>query len=201
MDNMVFPVLYTLFLVALLAFGLVYLLRLWYFTHKSEATRRFVTKVFRRHGALREWRVLDNVTVGKGDAAVMVDHLVAGPFGVIIACDLHQKGNVYGEMDAENWILTDGEDGREKKRETIPSPYYRVRCAEQQLRTMLAANKIYNVPVEVVVPKTMKQYSYITGSDEYLLSRSDLKNRLQRSKYDKDNGIDIQKITAMFENN
>ncbi|MEG1875836.1 MAG: nuclease-related domain-containing protein, partial [Angelakisella sp.] len=103
--------------------GLWYLLRLWLNTKRSYLTKKRVTKALRRHGALREWKVLENVTLGTGDQAATVDQLVVGPFGMLVACDVHQKGSIYGDLDAREWILTTGSEGNEKK-SRIPSPYF-----------------------------------------------------------------------------
>ena len=191
--------LYWTAMILLVTFAVVYLLRKWYYNRNTPATRRLVASVIRRHGAIRGWKLLNNVIVGEGEQAVEIDHLVVAPFGVIIACDLHQRGNAYGELEAQGWIMTIGEDGKERKRETIENPYRRARRAEEQLRKLFAKHKVYSVNVEVIVPKTMKQNSYITGSSEYLFNRKQLAALLAKSRYEKDNGVKVDSIVSLFD--
>lgn len=163
----------------------------------SEITRKAATKAFRLHGGIRGWKVLEDVTLGEGGAAVAIDQLVIGPFGVIVACDLHQKGNVYGELEGEEWIVGVGEEGQERKTR-IPSPYRQAQRAVEQLRVLFAANKVYSVPVEILVPKTQKQGCYITGGGQYILGAKELKALLEKSRFEKDNGVNVEVIAALL---
>ncbi|MEG0541163.1 MAG: nuclease-related domain-containing protein [Angelakisella sp.] len=185
-------------LTAIFFIGVIsFFLRRIYLAKHSEKTKSNATKVFRRHGAIRNWKVLTDVTLGVGDQAITADQLVIGPFGVIVACDLHQKGNVYGDLTAPEWILATGEDANEKKTRIV-SPYHTAEQGVEQLRSMFAKAKIYSVPVELMVPKTQKQGSYITGSSQYLFSCKELKTQLEKSRFEKDNGVDIEAVAALF---
>lgn len=191
--------LYWILFFGFIGFALTVLLRKWYLSRHNEATTKRATRAFRMHGNIRGWKTFEKVTLGSGDTAVVVDQLVVAPFGVIVACDLHQKGSVYGDMDAERWVISDGgEDRKEKKREYIASPYHRARLAEQQLRKLFAKEKIYSVPVEIIIPKTMNQTSYITGSSELLIDTRKLKKQLEKVRYEKNSGVDVARIAALF---
>lgn len=198
MTTVAFFLIYVAAMAILLLVGGLWLLRKLYYGRKPHKTKRFVAQLFGRRGRLRGWRCLNNITLGSGADAVVVDHLVVGSFGVILACDIYQKGNIYGELEAAQWLCTIGEDGKEKKRETLESPYRRVRKAEELLRSLFAANKIYSVPVEVMIPRTGKQGCYITGSSDYALTRKELGNQLGRSRYEKDNNVPVERIVALF---
>lgn len=170
----------------------------WYLSRHTLLTCKKATRIFRNHGALRGWKVLEDVTIGEGDKAVTVDQLVIGPFGVIVACDLHQKGKVYGELTATEWILAKGEDGAETKTR-ITSPYYRATQGMEQLAKRLSKEKIYRVPIEVLVPKTgAKQLHYITGISEFMLTLREVKTLLGKSRFEKDNGVKVEQIAALF---
>lgn len=197
MINQDFMVLYWIgtgiFFVCLMA----YLIRKVYILKHSEYTKKAAAKVFRMHGGIRGWKVLTGVTLGEGAAAVVADQIVIGPFGVVVACDLHQKGNVYGELDAEVWVVGVGEEGKEKKTRIV-SPYHQAQLCVEQLRSLFAKNKIYSVPVEIMVPKTQKQGCYITGSGQYLMGTRELKSQLEKGRFEKDNGVNVELIAALF---
>lgn len=174
-----------------------------YFGHKiylikhSDSTKSAAAKVFRLHGGIRDWKTISDVTLGEGADAVVADQLVIGPFGVIVACDLYQKGNVYGDLTAAEWIIAQGEEADEKKYR-IPSPYHQAQLFVEQLRRVFAENKIYSVPVEIMIPKTQKQGSYITGSSQYLFDMRELKAQLEKARFDKDNGVDVEACAALL---
>lgn len=174
-----------------------------FFIHKiyvmkhSEVTRRAAAKVFRMHGGIRGWKVLSDVTLGEGDEAVTADHVAIGSFGVIVACDLHQKGKVYGDANSGEWVVVTGDEGREVK-VRIQSPYHRGGLFVEQLRREFAKHKIYSVPVELMVPKTRKQECYITGVSQYVFDLRELKAQLEKTRFEKDNGVSIEAVAAIF---
>lgn len=177
---------------------MAFLIRKIYIMKHSEYTRKRATKVFRLHGGIRGWKTFENVILGEGGDGVAADQLVIGPFGIIVACDLHQKGSIYGELDAKEWIVSVGEEGRETKTR-IPSPYHQAQLCVEQLRSLLAKNKVYSVPVEILVPKTQKQGCYITGSGQHLLGTKELKAQLEKTRFEKDNGVNVELIAALFD--
>lgn len=175
-------------------------LRVRYIHKHGEVTKKRASKVFKNYGKLRGWKVIDNVILGEGDRAVTVDHLVVAPFGILVCCDLYQHGKFYGELNEREWILAKGEESEEVKTRIL-SPYYTAIAGVEQLRTMLAKAKIYSTSVEVIVPKTQKQSTFITGSLEYLFNLKELKRELTRVKYDKNNNTDINRIVALINEN
>ena len=59
---------------------------------KSEATRKGISRVLRSMAPLREWKVLDGVTLADKKGEVTADHLVIGPFGALVLTDIHRPG-------------------------------------------------------------------------------------------------------------
>ena len=157
-------------------------------TKFASRTKKEVTSLLRKHGLLRQWQVYTDVRIG-GECPV--DHLVIGPFGIIIACDLYQKGSYYGDLEKEDWILAEGNEEETAKKSRISSPLYQARQAEAKARELLGKNRIYNISIDVFVPLTQDQAAFVTGGTGILLKRKELKDTLDRVKYDKDNGVDI----------
>lgn len=85
-------------LLTLLAVGLA-IYRTSVKNNHSERTRRDIRKTLRSMAPLREWRVLEDVSLtGHKGQVFTTDHLVIGPFGVLVLTDIHQRGNYYGEQ-------------------------------------------------------------------------------------------------------
>lgn len=194
-DILIFIWLATLVLAAIACWyiGLKYL-RLTF----PKGTKRLVTRLLRRHGALREWRVLTDVTLGEGEQAVTVDQLVVGPFGVLVVGDLYHRGDAYGDLEAREWTMQWGKEGQEKKART-QNPYHAASQGVEQLRQRFAKEKIYKVQVEAVVVATQGQGCYVPGAKPFFYDLRGLKGLLETSRFEKDNGLDIGKIVGLFE--
>ena len=175
----------------------------WYIGRKylrrafPKSTKRLVTGLLRRHGALREWRVLTDVTLGQGDQATTVDQLVVGPFGVLVVCDLCHRGDAYGDQDAQEWTMQWGKEGQEKKAR-VPNPYYAAVQSVEQLRALFAKEKIYSVQVDLAVVATQGQGCYVPGIKPHVYDLHGLKTLVETSRFEKDNGLDVARVAGLF---
>ena len=187
-------------ILVILAIAVGVVLRNKYIRKHGEVTKKKASRVLNNYGKLRGWKVIDNAILGEGNDAVTVDHVVVAPFGILVCCDLFQHGKFYGELNEHEWILAKGEEADEVKTR-IPSPYYRAIAGMEQLRAMFGKAKIYNVSIEVLVPKTQKQSSFVTGSSDYLFNLKELKAQIARVKYEKDNKTNIEAIVSLINEN
>ncbi len=166
----------------------------WYLKRNTHLTKKRVTNIFRAKGRYRNFVVMTDVDFGDG---IIADQVVVAPFGVMIACDLHQNGKIYGDLNSEEWIDAKGEDGAEKK-VRFASPLYKLEQSQIIFRKKLAQAKIYSVPVETILVKTQDQKCYITGLSEKMYSLGKLRELLSSSKYEKDNKVNVQGIVDML---
>lgn len=168
----------------------------------SERTKRDIGKTLRSMAPLREWRVLEDTSItDRKGRTFTADHLVIGPFGVLVLTDLHRRGGYYGELRDEEWVIsTGGEAKAETLRMKVPSP---VRNNEQFIaafRERLTAAEIYNVQVEALCPITQSQIQvFVTGAGAMVVEKGRLRETLSRQKYQKDNGVDVGKIASLLE--
>ena len=169
--------------------------------NKSERTKKDISKVLRTMAPLREWKVLDNVTISDKKGEITADHLVVGPFGVLVFTDIHRRGGYYGELRDEEWVIsTGGENKVETLRVKVPSPVKNNERFVSAFRALLTAGEVYSVPVEAFCPVTQKQAEvFITGAGATVVEHGRLREVLGRAKYQKDNGVQIEKITALLE--
>jgi len=167
----------------------------------SERTKREISRTLRSMAPLREWKVLENVTVaGRGGKEYTADHLVIGPFGVLVLTDIHRRGGYYGELRDEEWVLsTGGEDQVETLRERVPSPVKNNEGFISAFRAILTAGEVYSVPVEGLCPITQSRVEvYVTGAQAQVADSGKLREVLSRQKYQKDNGVDVEKVAALL---
>lgn len=169
---------------------------------RSEVTKKSVGKTLRTMAPLREWRVLENVTLADKKGNVTADHLVIAPYGVLVFTDIHQQGSYYGELRDEQWLIsTGGENQVETLRVKVPSPVRNNERFVAALRARLTAGEVYNVPVEALCPVTQsKAEVFVTGANALVVPAGRLREVLSRQKYQKDNGVDTGKIAALLQN-
>lgn len=167
----------------------------------SERTKRDIGKTLRSMAPLREWQVLDDVSVtDRKGRTFTADHLVIGPFGVLAFTDIHRRGGYYGELRDEEWVIsTGGEDKVETLRVKVPSPVKNNEGFVAAFRERLTAGKVYNIPVEALCPITQSQVEvFVTGARDQVVPAGRLREVLSRQKYQKDNGVDIEKVLSLL---
>ena len=194
-----------LFYLMLIAMGIVVLI--WGVSRsrglrvKSQGTRKGISRTLRSMGRLRDWKVMDDITLADRQGAVTADHLVAGPFGVLVLMDIHRPGGHYGDLKDEGWVFsTGGEDRPETLREKEPNPVRQGERFVAALRALLTGAEIYNVPVELLCPLTQKTVEvYVTGASALTVDHGRLREALGKEKFQKDCGVDPGKIAALVE--
>lgn len=167
---------------------------------RSETTKREVSRALRTMAPLREWKVLDDVTLADKEGEVTADHLVIGPFGVLVLSDIHRQGGYYGELRDTEWVIsTGGEDKVETLRMRVPSPVKNNQRFVAAFRALLTKAEVYNIQVEALCPVTQSRIEvYVTGATEMVVGAGRLREVLSRQKFQKDNGVEIQKIAALL---
>ncbi len=189
---------YWAFMAICIVTAIALLARAWVLRHRSERTKGNIQKLLRKMGALRHWKVLGDVTVSEGGQTAKLDHVVVAPYGVFLFCDIYAKGCYYGKIEDDMWVCTDG-DEENTKREPAKNPAKECQAAVEILRRLFAREGLYKMQVEYIVPTTGKQItSYVSGSQNIILTPKELQDRLSSKKYDKDNGVDLEKVTALF---
>lgn len=167
----------------------------------SERTKKDIGKTLRSMAPLREWKVLDDVTItDRKGKEITADHLVIGPFGVLALTDIHRRGGYYGELRDEEWVIsTGGENQVETLRMRVPSPVKNNERFVAAFRELLTAGKVYSVPVEALCPVTQSQIQVlVTGTQGLIVENGRLREVLSRQKYQNDNGVDTEKIAALL---
>jgi hypothetical protein len=153
-------------------------------------------RILSRYAAIRRFRVLRNLRFEAKEGAVPVEQLMVGFFGVLLVHTVGARGEFYGKLDDKEWVLV-----RDYKRIPFPNPYQGNQKAIAAIRALFSKNKLHNVPVHQVVVFTnaSKKTSVMIAPDEAVLPRGKLKKYLQRTKFDHDAEIDVDRVAALLE--
>lgn len=171
----------------------------YYFTRirnkKPSYYGRQVHKILRRYAALHRYKVLRNASFQVNGKPASFSHLLIGPFGLLIVSTLDKRGSYFGDAKSQNWILDDT-----KSRTELPNPYLKNQKAIELLRVLFAKEQIYKVPVEqlIIYDSYAKKTGCFTGNDVAAIRLSKLREYLAKEKYEKDNGVDMERVAALF---
>lgn len=156
---------------------------------KGIGAYKITSRILRRFGLIRGFKVLTNIKVG----GVVIENMLIGYFGILIVRTLGAKAEFYGTLDGDSWSLVIG-----GKKETVDNPVKQLQAEAAALRGFFSGKKVYNIPVETVVylpSKSSKFALYITNNGE-ILTAGKLSAYLNTTKFEKDTGLDINKITG-----
>lgn len=147
---------------------------------------------------VRRFKVLSGRTLHVKGEDYPIENMMIGYFGILLVTTCGARGEYYGTLDGDNWSVTLND-----KKTTFPNPFKEQEKLIAAMRTLFSANNVYKVPIEnlvVLSNRSNKTALYITNSGEILLPRK-LKGYLQKSKFEKDAGIDIEQVAALLEQN
>lgn len=160
---------------------------------KGQYGWRKVRGVLKRFASIRSFRVLSNLDLPHGSGTVHVENMLIGFFGIIFTESISKNGEYYGELKGERWIrITD------KERTEFPNPLLRGEQAMSAVRELFSKDGLYRVPMEqfvVVARKSKKLKMYIGGAE--IVSLAELKKQLGKVKYEKDNNVDVDRISRL----
>lgn len=188
------------FLLLVLLLGLIVLGALGYGWHylsqnvlnpSGKGAVRRTTGTLSKYAAIRRFKVLSDVTLTADGKTAHVENILIGFFGILLVHTCGARGEYYGTVDGEDWIIT-----RDGTRATIPNPLREQQKAMAIMRTLFSKNKLYNLPIENVVylsSKGKKTGLFITHSGQILLPGK-LAGYLGKTKFDKDTGLDVQRV-------
>ena len=150
-----------------------------------------VKTTLKRFSYLRDYKVLENVTVNEH----RFDYIMVGVFGILSVCFFDKKGELYGNESDENFILVDTKKNREKAENLIKKAKKDV----EVLRALISKEKIYNLKIDsAIVVDDKKCQTFFTSPDLPLVKLSALSKFLNQEKFDLDNKVDADKIVSLL---
>lgn len=153
--------------------------------------------ILRRFGKIRDFQVISDITVSDGEKSAHIDDILIGYFGILLVTTCSQRGDYYGTLQDENWVISPPE-GRGGSRKAIPNPLRQQQQATQVIRSILAQNKQYKVMIDSVVYMSDKKITVFVKNDEKIIPFGKLSAYLKKTKFESDAGIDVAKLAALL---
>ena len=152
-------------------------------------------RTLKRFALLRGFKVFSDVQFSHKGIEFHVENMLVGHFGILMINTLGGRGAYYGQLDGKTWqFVTD------KKRESLPNLATLQDDTIMALRGVLSQNKVYSVPMEaliVLTNRSKKTQMHITNDGRIFLPGK-LKPYLDKTKFEKDAGVDIGKIAEVI---
>jgi len=149
-----------------------------------------------RFALLRRYKVLDHVELRLGGERIVVENMLVGCFGILLVETMGMRGSYYGTASAPQWTLAKDDFHKE----SFPNPLLTQQRQIAALRELFAEKAIYKVPIEGVVVFTNKsnKTEVLVSGVSNLLMPGKLGGYLQQDRFEKDLGVDEEKLCALL---
>ena len=133
--------------------------------------------------------LLNNVYLPLYDTTTQLDHIVVGPFGILVVETKADQGEIYGSPKDENWVQVIG-DGRNKHYN--PLKQNKTHC--DNLRHNLKKKNLYVVKIESLVVYAAKNVQLYTTGNAPVVTMKQLKKFFRLPLFRENNNVDVDKV-------
>lgn len=155
-----------------------------------------ISRILNGYCMLRGTQTVSNITLKYEDETIHIDHMMIGTFGILLIGNLYNKGEVYGTLKDEKLVIS-----KNKVKKYIENPYAKQLAHTDFLRRYFAKAKIYKVVFEsvVVYKGNQKTTPIFFDHEQKFIKPSVLKSYINKVKFEKDNGVQVQKVVDAIE--
>lgn len=160
--------------------------------------RRRVTNRMRQYAAIRSYKVLSDVTLNYGKEKVHADNILIGFFGLLFINVQVENADFYGEERDEHWVRV-----KKDVKTRFENPLNAGIKMMDAARKVFAANNVYNIAMEqqVVFTASFRKDTLNIKDTLPIVNVRKLGALLCRTHYEKDNGVDVELLTKLIEEN
>jgi len=154
---------------------------------RGASAPKATARILAKFAFLRRFKVLSGIKTGD----LEIENMLIGYFGILLVQTLGAKGDYYGTLSGGQWSVVFND-----KKTQFDNPVLLLKRQEAALRTLLSQKKLYNIPIECIVyisNKSSKTTVSITNNGEILMPGK-LAGYLDKTKFEKDLGLDVDKI-------
>ena len=157
-----------------------------------------VKKILKSFAGIRKYKVLSDVTVEYKGKSAHIDQMMVGYFGVLFVSAYNlKKASLFGGENEDKWAVV-----KDDKKEHIPNFHKQNLAFNAFLRDIFSSEKIYSIPFENAVcikcKDDIKQINANVNSMN-ILTLKQLKKHIRKVKFEKDLGVDVDKIVNCIE--
>jgi hypothetical protein len=152
--------------------------------------------MLKKYARIRNFKVLSDVDLKIGERGAHFDDILVGFFGILFVTTLDETASYYGTEREERWTVVNKE-----KRSYFPNPVKQGVEMVDVVRTIFSKNDIYNIQMEHVVLFTGwdKKVETFIPSGLPVYRKKELKQYLMKTKFEKDNDVDVERLCALLE--
>lgn len=154
--------------------------------------RRTAAKL-RKYAAFTGYKAISDLNLEFEGQRCHIEHLLIGIFGVMLLKTMERPGDYYGEAQGQSWSVA----ADQYKKTPVKNPLRELAEQEAFLRRIFAKQQVYRVLVSHTVVFEGLGYKHslnISGRGDNLVLRRDLTSYLNKAKFDKDTGIDMEQV-------
>lgn len=148
-----------------------------------------VSRILKKKTIGRPWKVINDIYLPLYDKTTQVDHILIGPFGVLVLETKNYVGEVYGSPSDREWSQVCGHE-----KHKFYNPLMQNKTHIDCIRHLFVKENIFNIDMTGLVVFADKKVQLYMPKDLPILRINKLKRELRKSKYDKDKGVDVDKI-------
>lgn len=189
----------TMLALGLTAVALVFLLILWMIRRSTnpKVCRKKVVGILKRYAAIRQFRVLTDLDLELDGRTAHFDQVLIGFYGISFFTCLPESAAYYGQQRDEKWSRVDA-DG---KKTYLPNPADCRGAGDRYGTPYFRENNVYNIQMEhlVVFAGARKKTEVYVKASVPTLKRKELKQLLDKVKYQKDNSVDVEMLAGLLE--
>ena len=161
---------------------------------KGNYGKSAVKSALHRYALTHNYKVLENVQMQLDGQTQTIDYVLVGFFGLLFVSALQGKGDFYGDFKEPRWTFVDDE-----KKVRFDNPVLEMDKKLEMFRRLMAQKKVYNIKVDsaVVISSTksdIPMYLSHVRDENIVMSLKEFKKFLDAEKFEKDNGLDVEKI-------
>lgn len=158
-------------------------------TKSGDIGEKKVARILKRFASVRGFKVINDIYLPLYDKTTQVDHILIGYFGMIVIETKNYKGSVYGDLKAKQWTHIVGNDKNEAYNPVLQNKAH-IDC----IRHIISKNNIYNVKIDSLIVFADKKAELYIPKNDFIIKINKLKRFLKQSKYEQDNGVDVERL-------
>ncbi len=147
-----------------------------------------------RFCGLRKYRILEDVRFTVHNKPIVVPYIVVGIFGVLLINIIEDNGTIYGNVDDQHWVC----DDEKQKRWYIPNWVKTNEAIVEQIRHGLSKRKVYKTQIDAVTVFPYRKRELSVSTSLPVIRANKFSSYLHRDRFNKDNNVDIEKMTEII---
>lgn len=158
--------------------------------------KKRVSRLLKQFAGVRHFTVMDNPVLLSGGQSGWADHILVGHFGILLVYDLGYRGDYFGKVTDEKWVVGIPSKGRYQ----LNNPLIASAQCTGRVRVLLKeAGVTQKISIEtlVVMTGTAKDTINYIKADEIVMVGK-LRKYLGKAKFDQDKDVDVEAVTAVL---